>query len=323
MVLSQYRRESGDYNVDFGDDWPVKTYTPVPDSNSFVSGSGTGSVYIRFLCYRNVPAGDYNLSYEFSDNFSPICFGVYASLGNQMNFMVDNFVTSLDSGVGSSSDELSSFLNELWDYRLSLNSDSAEESILHELEYQSSLKYLMSQVDVKFVDFVDSFASGINIMLPYLISGQISYPMFIEAVADNMANCSQMCSTVEQANVLLNLATNYLHIAEQIELQKAKANMDQAISDGDIEEIQSYYDAEQQLISAFDQAKFKAQLDFDTWFTLLPPTETIEYKKFFDYILNDSPIKNYIMIPVSMGLVTILLGTGIRFVGSKRGDDHD
>lgn len=109
MVLSQYRRESGDYNVDFGDDWPVKTYTPVPDSNSFVSGSGTGSVYIRFLCYRNVPAGDYNLSYEFSDNFSPICFGVYASLGNQMNFMVDNFVTSLDSGVGSSSDELSSF----------------------------------------------------------------------------------------------------------------------------------------------------------------------------------------------------------------------
>lgn len=194
---------------------------------------------------------------------------------------------------------------------------------MHELEYQSSLKYLMSQVDVKFVDFVDSFASGINIMLPYLISGQISYPMFIEAVADNMANCSQMCSTVEQANVLLNLATNYLHIAEQIELQKAKANMDQAISDGDIEEIQSYYDAEQQLISAFDQAKFKAQLDFDTWFTLLPPTETIEYKKFFDYILNDSPIKNYIMIPVSMGLVTILLGTGIRFVGSKRGDDHD
>lgn len=321
--LSAYRSESGDYNVDFGDDWPVKTYTPVPDSNSFVSGSGTGSVYIRFLCYRNVPAGDYTISYEFSDNYTPICFGVYASLGNQMNAMVDQFVNQIPSSLPVPSDALSSFITELWQYRESLESDSIEESMLHELEYQSSLEYLLTKVDIKYIGFLQGLSSEVNALLQRLASGQIDYSYFISYALNAMSNSSQLCSTTDQYRCLSSYLLNTLQIAEGVERQKAKANMDQAISDGDIDEIQSYYDAEQQLISAFDQAKFQAQLDFDTWFTLLPPTETIEYKKFFDYILNDSPIKNYIMIPVSMGLVTILLGTGIRFVGSKRGDDHD
>lgn len=317
--LSAYRSESGDYNVDFGDDWSVKTYTPVPDSNSFVSGSGIGSVYIRFLCYRNVPAGDYSLSYVFSDNFSPICFGVYASLGNQMNAMVDQFVNQIPSSSPVPSDVLSAFLKELWDYRQSLNSESVEESMLHELEYQSSLEYLLSQVDVKYISFLKFFSQETNGMLSALASGGIDYSAFISNVMGATSNASALCSTTEQYQCLINLSQNALAIAEGIEQQKVKAHLDQAISDEDMQKADEFHALESQLVQAFDHAELEAALQFDIWINQLPLEEVYEYRKFFDYLLTDSDIRYFIVVPLAMSLVALLLGTRMR----TKPDDSD
>lgn len=323
--LDEYRYPEFDYNVDFGADWPVNIYTPNNDTNTFDKTFGKSSLYVKFIAYRNVPSGIYSGVITSNVNDDTLCFGVYASLGNQMNAMVDSFVSSLDNvaSSGISVVGLSTVLQDLWEYRQSQSGDSVELSILRELEYQSSVEYLLSQVDTKYVGFLATFYRDATNLYSSLLSGQIDYLDFLFNTSILVSQAPNYCATVEQFQVASTMLQNFYTAAEQLERIKAKENLEQAISDGDIDEIQQYYDAELELISAFDQAKFKAQLDFDTWFTLLPPTETIEYKKIFDYILNDSPIKNYIMIPVSMGLVTILLGTGIRFVGSKRGDDHD
>lgn len=324
--LDEYRYPALDYNVDFGADWPVNIYTPNTDTSTFDKTFGKSSLYVKFIAYRNVPSGIYSGVITSNVNDDTLCFGVYASHSNQMNAIVDEYLEDITNTIdhnGISVVSLTDILQDLWEYRQSLPDDTVDLSILYELEYQSSVEYLMSQVDSEYVKFLAYSSLMTSNMLVDLANGLVDYNEFIFTLGQISSNASNFCSTVDQYTALNGVLQNTLAMAEQIERIKAKQNLDQAISDGDVEQIQQYYDAEQELISAFDQAKFQAQLDFDTWFTLLPPTETIEYKKIFDYILNDSPIKNYIMIPVSMGLVTILLGTGIRFVGSKRGDDHD
>lgn len=324
--LDEYRYPALDYNVDFGADWPVNIYTPNTDTNTFDKTFGKSSLYVKFIAYRNVPSGIYSGVITSNVNDDTLCFGVYASHSNQMNAIVDEYLDDITNTIdlhGISVVSLTDILQELWEYRQSLPDDTVDLSILYELEYQSSVEYLMSQVDSEYVKFLAYSSLMTSDMLIDLSSGLLDYNEFIFTLTQVSSNASNFCSTVDQYTALNGVLQNALAMAEQIERIKAKQNLEQAISDGDVDQIQQYYDAEQELISAFDQAKFQAQLDFETWFTLLPPTETIEYKKIFDYILNESPIKEFIMVPVSMGLVCILLGTGIRFAGSRRGDEHD
>lgn len=324
--FNAYRYSDGDYRVDFNQT-AVTTFTPDNDSGTFVRGDGTGDLDVSFMCYRAVPAGTYRIELDFyeNSNTNPICFGIYADTRPSMTGYVDAYINSLDNvgSTGIPAVGLSTALQDLWELRQSNTGDSIELSILRELEYQSSVEYLLNQVDTKYVGYVASFYYSALSFYNELFSGNMSYDVFLAQTSLLASEASNFCSTVEQFQALSIIVQNLYTAAEQIERIKAKANLEQAISDGDVQEIQQYYDAEQELISAFDQAKFQAQLDFDTWFALLPSDQTIEYKKFYDYILNDSPIKNFIMIPVSLGLVTILLGTGIRFVGSKRGENSD
>lgn len=317
--LAPYRSESGDYNVNFGDDWPVNTYTPVPDSLTFTSGSGTGSVNIRFVCYRNVPAGEYTLTYQFDDNYNPICFGVYATRGNQMNAMVDQFVNSGTSSLPVPSEVLSAFLKELWQYRESLETDSIEESMLRELEYQSSLEYLSKLIDSNYVVFFELFVSEMNGMLEYLASGYIDYSTCLQQIMQNTETVRNYCSTTDQLNVVLAYYLNGLQIAEGIEQQKVKAHLDQAISDDDMQKADEFHALESQLVQAFDHAELEAALQFDIWINQLPLEEVYEYRKFFDYLLTDSDIRYFIVVPLAMSLVALLLGTRMR----TKPDDSD
>lgn len=323
-ALDAYRYPSLDYNVDFGSDWPVNIYTPNVDTSSFDKTFGKSSLYVKFICYRNVPAGIYTGVYQNNVNDDTMCFGVYASHSNQMNALVDNFLDSVISEtLEPSADLLSAFLKDLRTYKDSLTSDSVMEAILYELEYQSSVGYLMQQVDAVFVNAFSSYHQMFNMTLLDLFAGQISYDYYLLSMLELSHNVSALCSTPEQLACIEAAFNSYILLGQFVEERKARANLESAISDGDVSAMEDYYAAESELIAAFDQAKFKAQLDFETWFTLLPPAQTIEYKKFFDYMLNESPIKEFIMIPVSMGLVCILLGTGLRFSSSRRGDDHD
>lgn len=324
--FNAYRYSDGDYRVDFNE-MTVITYTPDNASGTFVRGTGSGDLDVNFMCYRGVPAGTYRIELDFyeNSNTNPVCFGIYGDTRPSMTGYVDAYINSLDdvASTGIPADGLSTVLQDLWDLRQSNTGDTFESSVLRELEYQSSVEYLLSQVDTKYVGYLANIYNIALSLYSQLFSGNLSYDVFLAETSNLASQASSFCSTVEQFQALSTILQNLYTAAEQIERIKAKANLEQAISDGDVQEIQQYYDAEQELISAFDQAKFQAQLDFDTWFALLPSDQTIEYKKFYDYILNDSPIKNFIMIPVSMGLVTILLGTGIRFVGSKRGENSD
>lgn len=324
-LLSAYRYPNGDYNVDFGDDWPVTTYTPDPSTDSFIEGEGTGSLYVRFICFKNVPVGEYNLEVEFADSSVPICFGVYADTRTSMNALVDDYVNSiLNADIDyPDSDALSSILSELRELSLSQSSDNVDLSILRQLEYQSSVMYLYDQLSTLFAGVFPSLFDSFDELFNAYSIGEIGIGDVFKAFSEFTSVILSVCHSEEQTAAASSFIDCQYSRFEFIARVKAEWNMDSAISDDDVYIFDNYYQSEAELIQAFDQAKFQKQLDFDTWFSLLPPDETIEYKKIFDYILNDSPIKNYIMIPVTMGLVTILLGTGIRFVGSKRGENSD
>ena len=324
--FNAYRYSAGDYGVDFNQ-MTVITYTPDNASGTFVRGTGTGDLDVNFMCYRGVPAGTYRIELDFYkySNTNPICFGIYGDTRPSMNGYVDTYVNGIINGDIDypNASQYSNIMSELREIQQSQSSDNVDLSILRELEYQSSVMYFHDQMDAIFADMFPGVPTYLDTILEYYLLGDISESDLLTSTTGLFEQLLTFCSSPDDIAAASSFADCLFSRLEFVVRMKAGMNMDQAISDDEVGAMEDYYESESELIEAFDQARFQAQLDFDTWFTLLPPTETIEYKKIFDYILNDSPIKNYIMIPVSMGLVTILLGTGIRFVGSKRGEDND
>lgn len=325
--LEEYRYPALDYNVDFGADWPVNIYTPNTDTNTFDKTFGKSSLYVKFIAYRNVPSGIYSGVITSNVNDDTLCFGVYASHSNQMNAIVDEYLDDKMNTIeynGISVTSLTDILQELWEYRQSLPDDTVDLSILYELEYQSSVEYLMSQVDSEYVNFLETGSLMTSDMLIDLASGLVDYNKFIFTLTELTTNASNFCSTVDQFTALNGVLQNTLAMAEQIERIKAKQNLEDAISDGQIEDAEKYLQDEAALIDAFDRAQFEAQLNLEYWLRLLPTNETGEYKKIFDFLLNDSYISPFILLPMSLGLVSILLGTVIYYSsGRSRSSSSD
>ena len=129
--------------------------------------------------------------------------------------------------------------------------------------------------------------------------------------------------TVEEAQAVTAV---YQANLKQLELQsqfQLMEGLDGVLSDEEVQKSDDYYAAEEQLINAFDVAEFDAQLQFDNWFLLLPQKEAFDYKRFFDYLLNDSEIRHFIIIPLTMGLVSIIMGTRMRVRPSSGGKGDD
>lgn len=280
----------------------------------------TRDLTIQFLCFENVPVGNYevvnNNSLSTAAFTSAYC-AVYVVSSDPMSnpgYVVDEFV----SGNISFPDAVTGVGNATIN---NVNNASTPDQKQFELARgQFELTRLVIESNLKSVQVIENTViPGFNNIVQNYVTGSISIEESINNLHSEYINSLSSVDTPEQGTFL---NTSYQISLKKLEIesrQKAFEKLDSAVSDDQLSEADDYYQSEEELIDMFQVAEFESALDFQLWFNTLPPSETIEYKKFFDYLLNDSPIRIFLVVPISLILVRILLGTHLVL---SRGGDH-
>lgn len=295
---------------------------------------------ITFCYFRDVPAGttflvnDVNpyppqgISYinAYSNlahanvNFTQFAFGCYFGYAKVTG---DDIINQYQDGQISLSDAIDS-INSIVNDSISSTTDYTQ-STLNLLIGQSQIDELLRLSDDKSLNNLNStLIPSFDRAIDSYVSGTSTIDQTLVSLNDTLQSGLASSDTVEQGT-LVN--TTYQLKLEELQIQaqlKSKSVLDSAISDSEVSEFDYYYSSEAELMDKFNIADFKSQIDFDTWMLQLPTQEAIEYKKFFDYILNESPFRFFIVVPMSCGLIALVLGTRIRLShnsSSKSGGD--
>lgn len=309
-ALNSYYDSSADYTVNFGNT-SMKSYTP--EVGGFVIGETTAPLDVKFLHFTSVPPGNYQISCEsmYSDA-GAMCFGVYVSQGDAYGAIVDQFVNGSMSYTET--------VDQLFQFQESLTPIDNHEAMVQALELQNNLTKLnnaastvaaakSNELDGKMESVINSFASG-DVTMKYAM----------DTMQTDFSDALSGAQTVDEAQAVTAV---YKANLKQLELQsqfQLMEGLDGVLSDEQIQNANDYYAAESELVNAFDLADLEAQFQYELWWNQMPKNETIEYKKFFDYLLNESDIRFFITIPLALSLVTIIMGTRMR---TKPDSDSD
>lgn len=331
--LNAYRDESLDYTVNFGDEWPVKCYRP--NISKFDYFSETATVSILFMGYKDVPAGSYNLnSVRTLNTDGVLAFGVYAS-GNGSGGSGGSGTTDPDNpgtggGSGATGDSgyqgfnnivdqfqngnitYTDALDQLGDRYDFINTTDIYQNLLYVNEYQMSVSKLNGLVSSSAAEKSSDLDAQMSATVDQFADGSIDLKGAMDALQSDFSTALSGAQTVEEAQAATAVYQVKLRQLETQNQVKLMEGFDVVISDEDIQKADDYYAAEDELVNAFDVADFDAQLQFDLWWLQMPESETIQYKKFFDYLMNESDIKYFITIPLAMSLVAIIMGTRMR-----------
>lgn len=328
-VLEAYRDPSLDYNVDFGDDWPVNVYEPTDFSCPM---SGEASVSITFLGYRDVPIGTYNLNSVRTINTDGVlAFGVYASgnsSGGGGTTNPDNPGTGGGSGsTGNSGYDGFNYIVESFQYGNITYTDALDmlgdrykliqttdiyQNLLYVNEYQMSVSKLNGLVSSSAAEKSADLDEQMSATVDQFADGSIDLKDAMDTLSSDFSASLSGAQTVEEAQAVTAVYQVKLLQLENENQVKLMEGLDAVITEEEIQKADDYYAAEDELVNAFDVAEFDAMLQFDLWWLQMPKNETIEYKKFFDYLMNESDIKYFITIPLAMSLVAIIMGTRMR-----------
>lgn len=273
------------------------------------------SYNITYMCFQNVPKGTYTISdsnYPITnlDSLSGSQYKAYFLAGIYIDYFQDasSVVSDFESGDISYSDAISA-IRDITDELIS-QATSTDEKIFITLQALYEIDYITNiQNNSSTSQIVDTFIPNLDNIIDGYISGSSSLDDTMQSLSSAYTEALSAAITPEQG-ILVN--TTYQIKMQQFELEarrQAAAKVDSAISDDQLSEADEYYDSEEELISKFQVSEFESALDFELWFNTLPPAESTEYKKFFDYILNDSSIRMFLIIPISLVLVRIIFGT--------------
>lgn len=341
--IEQYRDESLDYFIDFKE-WPITLYDPDPANNTFVTSQGSVDLNITFIGYSDVPAGSYKLiTSMMSNNEYPVVFGVYASgygsggsgggtdpdtpggsggsgvTGNSGYDGFNNIVDKFQNGNITYTDALDQ-LGDRYDF---IHTTDIYQNLLYVNEYQMSVNKLNGMVSSSAASKSNSLDTQMQGTIDQFAHGSIDLKGAMDSLSGDFSTALSGAQTVEEAQAVTAVYQANLRQLETRNQMKMMQAFDDAMSDEEFQQIQDYYAAEGELINAFDVADFDAQLQFDNWFLLLSQKEAFDYKRFFDYLLNDSEIRHFIIIPLTMGLVSIIMGTRMRVRPSSGGKGDD
>lgn len=302
--LSSYRDPDNDYYVDFGDSWSLNLYTPNPSTMSFVKSTTTGPLKVYFVCFSNVPAGTYVVSASSMSNVTEnLCFGVYASQGN----VYQNIINSVTTGSTSYTDAIDQIM-DVYESTQSPDIDIHQRTI-SAIEVTNTLEQLNMSMSTVAAQNASALSSNMGSIVDQFANGDIDLSNAMSSLSSDFSSALSGAQTVDEAQAVTAVYKanlKKLEVRNEIHMMQA---FDDAMTDEEFQQIQNYYAAESELVESFDVAEFDAMLQFEAWYLQLPVDESAQYKKFFDYILNDSPIRLFVIIPLTMGLVTILLGT--------------
>lgn len=328
--LSPYYSSTGSYSVSESISTPNTTYFLTSDYSSISSRVVDATVSdtwgLTFLCFRDVPAGTYSLTDDriFTSTVSGFTYAyAYAALGVfiQTEYNPSTVVDDYIDGKIPFDDALTD-LNTAFQAGLQ-NANSDLDRLFEVTRADYELDRLVNNSNNKNVQTVQqNVIPAFDNQLDSYVSGSLTLEQTISNLHDDYTAALNAAETPEQGTFI---NTTYSITLEKLELearQKAYERLDSAITDEQITEADEYYQSEEELINMFEVAEFESALDFQIWLDALPLTEATEYKKFFDYILNDSSIRMFLVIPISLVLVRVLLGTALQLVGTRSTIDY-
>lgn len=314
-VTEYYNTPKIDYNVDINNGYTIMSTSTVSTSNI--------SWGLTYLCFDNVPSGTYVISDSSSINQTPqkayinLCPGVFVSSGTSFSDIVNSYI----NGESSFPDTLSN-LSSAVSNSISNSSTYAEKQFHVSLGQFELDRLVQASNDKSLSNITETMQPSLNNTIDNFVSGSSTLESALGSLASTFDTQLGLAETPEQAQTV---AITYQVALKKLELQaqiKAAQNLDDAISDDEMSEFQDYYESESTLIESFEIEQFKSQIALDTWMLQLPSDEAAEYKRFFDYILNESEFRFFIIVPMCCGLIALVLGTRIRLSG-RRESAHD
>lgn len=329
---------TGNYNqipASFSYDETSDTYSA---SFGELEDFGVGSFYISFNKYT-LPSGNY--SFHLHPDF-----GSYLEAYLPIGIYIDNpSVTGgggeSESGSGSESEgETSSPASDpIIDYEngdISF-SDAASQirdqmnEVLNDedaTDYEkqiaigvadNKLEQLQDISDEKFAIIVDEFDSKSGEIVDYLVSsGSTTVAPYIQDLNSSYADALTQATSPEQG-ILIN--TQYSVKLAQIQAifhANVKKELDDVVSDQEMDEKESTYDrmdelleVESEAISIFEEADYNSKLEFSNWIAQFDGDVTV-YRSLFEFFFEDDKtwrIQPFLIIPFSLVLVGVLLAT--------------
>ncbi len=310
--LSAYRDSANDYSVDLGDNWTVDRY--IPNGTSFTIESTTASLDILFLAYKNVPAGTYYFNYDV-DSLNvglgeAACFGVYASKGDEYQ----NIINSVTTGSTSYTDAIDQIMDVYESTKENENGTPVDvhQRTINAIELTNTLEQLNMSMSSVAAQNASALSSKMGSTVDQFANGEINLSNAMSSLSSDFSSALSGAQTVDEAQAVTAVYKSKLIELELESEFQLMEGFDAVITDEQIQNANDYYAAESELVNAFDLADLEAQFQYELWWNQMPKTETIEYKKFFDYLLNESDIRFFITIPLALSLVTIIMGTRMR-----------
>ena len=317
--LSQYRYSEHDYSVNFGNNYPVSIFTMDSSHTAFTRSDGRCFTKVNFLCFADVPPGVYSVNIHAfgSQELGPVGFGVYATKGNMYNFIIGEAVSGSVSYVDA--------IDQIMDVYESTQSPDIDvhQRTINAIELTNTLERLNMSMSSVAAQNASALSSKMGSTVDQFANGEINLSNAMSSLSSDFSSALSGAQTVDEAQAVTAVyQANLKKLEVRNEIQMMQV-FDDAMTDEEFQQIQDYYAAEEELVNAFDVAEFESQLQLDNWFLLLNQTEAFNYKRFFDYLLNDSDIRYFIIIPLTMGLVSIIMGTTMRVRPSSRGNNDD
>lgn len=319
--LSTYRNSSGDLTHTFTNK-VYPRYSCWWESGEIISdGNMIENFNVTYLCFKDVPAS--NFSYidrsigTDSGNYIYRVSGVY--INRSSSGTVGDILIDYQSGGLSFSDALSS-IRDITATNVSASS-SADEKLFHVLNAQYTLDQLLIASDDRALQQLhDSFIPSLDSQISAYQSGDQTLVTTLTNMSSSYSSALASAETAEQGSMITSAYSFKVQHFRLIAEQMAADRLESAISDEEMQQASDYYASESELLSQFDFQAFKDTLSFDMWYQRLDLVEAASYKSIFDYIINDSPVRDFIVIPLTLIIVSVLLGTHIK-IPRSRGDE--
>lgn len=289
---------------------------------------------VYYNAYISVPAGSYNLDWEaiYTDTNpadSDFYIGVYAVEGVDPN------------APDWSSDPVGGFEHGYYDFEEALNQliTNMENILDYSMNYEynnfyvnytsTQIEILKSKSDIKYNSVVSSFDENAeSIIQEYEDSGSVDPSPYIDELSMFFTDSLSQAVTSEQGTYLSSIFQNLLAKLQLAFDFNYKKELDEVVSDEEIETNHTKLDHvsmlevfEKDARELFQQSEYENILNFLDWLDALG--DASNYRNIFNFFFNDSGyIKYFLTIPLSLVLVSLVLGTTTSVFRSNRREER-
>lgn len=307
-------------------------------SNGFITGSIENVPLSTFVaCFKDVPSGTYSFTYTPNQKFTTLAIFVDATGGGSGGGSGGDTPTEPDPPVTGSSNNVYYPMGAervtLWGELLDAinNFDGLAESrnaIYTKIDAMSSWGDLLgvmmadyalnlfSEKSGLFSGVVSDFISNAEAILNRYNNNEIDSSQSAYQLSDLFSAQLVKCGTVSEALYLSSVyqAWNQKLLIICLSFDTDPVVFDNPITPTDKDAFVSHEQKEQALMSLFNLEQYKAQISVNNFTASLSANSTAQLRAWLDYIINDSFFSPFITIPVSLLLVTSILGTSIVII---------